>query len=156
MWFLIKGAFWFSLVLVLLPLFDTDATQKLEQGPAVELGDTVSAASEAISYLSAMCLKKPEVCEKGAEAFVALGHRAREGAHVAYKLLDSQFADPTEQAAALKQPLPVPATAVTADDAAADADAVVTGTVASRTAASAMEETPAAVAIPTRRPDRAG
>ncbi len=155
MWFLIKGAFWFSLVLVLLPLFDTDATQKLERGPAVELGDTVSAASEAITYLSAMCLEKPEVCEKGAEAFVALGHRAREGAHVAYKLLDSQFADPTEQAA-LGQPLPEPAAAVGADDASADADAVVTGTVASRTAASATAEMPAAVAIPTRRPDRAG
>lgn len=150
MWFLIKGAFWFSLVLVLLPLFDTDATQKLEQGPAVELGDTVSAASEAISYLSAMCLQKPEVCEKGAEAFVALGHRAREGAHVAYKLLDSQFADPSELAAALDQPLPAAATAE------ADADNVVTGTVAVKPATPAADALLEIIAIPTPRPDPAG
>ncbi|MBD9371490.1 DUF5330 domain-containing protein [Rhizobium sp. ARZ01] len=139
MWFLIKGAFWFSLVLVLLPLFDHDATTKLEQGPAVELGDTVSAASEAITYLSAMCLQKPDVCEKGAETFVALGHRAREGARVAYKLLDSQFADPAENTAAAEAALeqPLPALADAADD--TEADNVVTGT----------------IAIPSRRPDPA-
>lgn len=153
MWFLIKGAFWFSLVLVLLPLFDTDATQKLEQGPAVELGDTVSAASEAISYLSAMCLQKPDVCEKGAETFVALGHRAREGAHVAYKMLDSQFADPAEQTAALDQPLPE---AAVADAAEADADSVVTGTVAAKPAASGKDAMLETIAIPTPRPDPAG
>lgn len=130
MWFLIRAAFWFSLVLVLLPLFDNESTQKLQDAPGVEIGDTVTAASEAISYLSAMCLQKPEVCEKGAETFVALGHRAREGARVAYKLLDSQFADPAEKTAAtevdLAQPLPpVPATGDV--DA---ADKVVTGTIA--------------------------
>lgn len=145
MWFLIKGAFWFSLVLVLLPLFDSESTQKLEQGPTMELGNTVSAASEAIRYLSDLCLEKPDVCQKGAEAFVALGHRAREGAHVAYKLLDSQFADPAEQAGdiatALDQPMPalaVPATEE-AHKAAAEPDGVVTGT----------------IAVPSRRPDPA-
>ena len=139
MWFLIKGAFWFSLVLVLLPLFDNDATRTLEHAPAVEIGDTFSAASEAVGYITALCLQKPDVCEKGAETFVALGHRAREGARVAYKLLDSQFADPSDNTevgkAALDQPLPALA------DAAGDeaADAVVTGT----------------VAVPSRRPDPA-
>lgn len=164
MWFLIKGAFWFSLVLVLLPLFDTDATQTLEQGPAVELGDTVSAASEAIGYLSAMCLQKPDVCEKGTEAFVALGHRAREGARVAYKLLDSQFAEPAElaagTAAVLDQPLPalaVPAAPAATQAEAADTDTVVTGTVGVNASekVAANDNTPAATAIPTRRPDRA-
>lgn len=140
MWFLIKGAFWFSLVLVLLPLFDNDAATKLQQGPSVEIGDTVSAASEAITYLSALCLQKPDVCEKGAETFVALGHRAREGARVAYKLLDAQFADPADDTAdaraALAQPLPALATA---EAEAAEADTVITGT----------------IAVPSRRPDPA-
>lgn len=139
MWFLIKGAFWFSLVLVLLPLFDTDAAKTLEQGPNVEIGDTFSAASEAVGYITALCMQKPDVCEKGAETFVALGHRAREGARVAYKLLDSQFADPAAKSdaarAALDQPLP--ALAAAAEDEAADT--VVTGT----------------IAVPSRRPDPA-
>jgi len=141
MWFLIKGTFWFSLVLVLLPFLDAESSAKLEKGPAVEIGDTFTAASEAIHYMTAMCLEKPDVCQKGAETFVALGHRAREGARIAYQFLDTQFAEEGADVAkadpsrteALDQPLPAMA--------AVDADAeVITGT----------------VAIPTRRPDRKG
>ena len=61
MWFLIKGTFWFSLVLVLLPVLDAESSATLEKGPSVELGDTFSAASEAIGYVTAMCLEKPDV-----------------------------------------------------------------------------------------------
>lgn len=141
MWFLIKGTFWFSLVLVLLPFLNAESSAKLEQGPTVALGDTFSAASEAITYVTAMCLEKPDVCEKGSETFVALGHRAREGARIAYQFLDTQFAEDGADVAkadqagkeALDQPLP--------SVAAVDADAeVITGT----------------VAIPTRRPAHKG
>lgn len=93
MWFLIKATFWFSMVLVLLPFLDPSSAEKLEHGPKVELGDTFSAANEAFQYISAICIQKPEVCEKGAETFVALGHRAREGARIAYEFLDTQFAE---------------------------------------------------------------
>lgn len=96
MWFLIKGTFWFSLVLVLLPFLDPEASGKLEGGPKVEIGDTFSAATEAYSYISAICIEKPDVCVKGAETFTALGHRAREGARIAYQFLDTQFAEPTD------------------------------------------------------------
>ncbi|WOS63690.1 DUF5330 domain-containing protein [Sinorhizobium fredii] len=93
MWFLVKATFWFSLVLVLLPFLDPSSSAKLENGPKVEIGDTFSAANEAFQYVSAICIQKPDVCEKGAETFVALGHRAREGARIAYEFLDSQFAE---------------------------------------------------------------
>ena len=139
MWFLIKGTFWFSMVLVLLPFIDGASTKNLENAPAVEIGDTLSAASEAITYLGAICLEKPDVCEKGAETFVALGHRAREGARIAYTFLDTQFAEtgeaePARLAEALDQPLPE----LTQAAAEVNADDVVTGT----------------IAVPTRRPDR--
>lgn len=141
MWFLIKGTFWFSLVLVLLPFLNAESTATLEKGPTVQLGDTFSAASEAINYVTAICLEKPDVCEKGSETFVALGHRAREGAKIAYQFLDTQFAEDGADVAkadpakkdALNQPLPAVAEV--------DADAeVITGT----------------IAIPTRRPDHKG
>ena len=48
MWFLIKGTFWFSLVLVLLPFLNAESSAKLEKGPTVAIGDTFSAASEAV------------------------------------------------------------------------------------------------------------
>jgi len=96
MWFLIKGTFWFSLVLVLLPFLDPASTNTLERGPKVDVGDTFSAATEAFGYISAICIQKPDVCEKGGETFVALGHRAREGARIAYQFLDQQFASPDD------------------------------------------------------------
>ncbi|MGX5722623.1 DUF5330 domain-containing protein [Shinella zoogloeoides] len=139
MWFLIKGTFWFSLVLVLLPFLDPESSDKLNRGPTVEIGDTFSAASEALNYVTGMCAEKPDVCQKGSETFVALGHRAREGARIAYQFLDTQFADEDVASAepakkeALNQPLPAVAK-IDADD------EVITGT----------------IAVPTRRPDHKG
>lgn len=113
MWFLIRGAFWFSLVLVMLPIFDQDATDRLAKEPGVELTDALGAAAGVISYATELCAEKPEVCVKGAETFSTLGSRAREGARVAYTYLDTQFADET---------------------AVRTADAVKTGTVAAKDA----------------------
>lgn len=102
MWFLIKGAFWFSMVLVVLSYFSGQpATEEASSGPRLEVGDAIAAATDAYAYLSEICSQKPDVCVKGAETFAALGHRAREGAFVAYQFLDKQFADGAEPAAAL-------------------------------------------------------
>lgn len=112
MWFLIKGTFWFSLVLVLLPFLDPSSTSTLENGPKVNVGDTVSAATEAFGYISAICVEKPDVCVKGAETFVALGHRAREGAKIAYLFLDQQFAEPSDAVTTGTIAATVPAAAI--------------------------------------------
>lgn len=111
MWFLIRGIFWFSLVLVMLPIFDDEATNRLKNEKGVELTDALGAAAGAISYVGSLCSEKPDVCVKGAETFSTLGSRAREGARVAYTYLDTQFAD---------------------DAAEKKADAVLTGSVATR------------------------
>ncbi|WP_209853768.1 DUF5330 domain-containing protein [Rhizobium herbae] len=118
MWFLIKGTFWFSLVLVLLPFLDPSSSSTLEKGPKVDVGDTVSAATEAFGYISAICVEKPDVCVKGTETFVALGHRAREGAKIAYLFLDQQFAEPSDTVTTGTIASPEPATAVTTTEAA--------------------------------------
>jgi hypothetical protein len=91
MWFLIKTAFWFSLVLVLLPVFSSQSTSRLQNEPKVQVSDAFGAATGAFQYVSALCSEKPDVCVKGGETFTALGYRAREGALVAYQFLDSQF-----------------------------------------------------------------
>jgi hypothetical protein len=93
MWFLIRGTFWFSLVLVMLPIFDREAAGRLEGEKGVELTDALGAAAGAISYVGDLCAQKPEVCVKGAETFTTLGSRAREGARIAYTFLDTQFAE---------------------------------------------------------------
>ncbi|MDO6962721.1 DUF5330 domain-containing protein [Rhizobium alvei] len=97
MWFLIRAAFWFSLVLVMLPIFDKEAASRLEQEKGVELTDALGAAAGAISYVSDLCAEKPDVCVKGAETVSSLGSRAREGARIAYTYLDTQFSEDKEQ-----------------------------------------------------------
>ncbi|MBX4931943.1 MULTISPECIES: DUF5330 domain-containing protein [Rhizobium] len=104
MWFLIKGSFWFGLVLVLLSVFSTEGSDKLADGPQLQLSDAFLAASGAYDYLTGMCSEKPEVCAKGTETLTALGYRAREGARVAYELLDSQFTDEQTTTARLAEP----------------------------------------------------
>ncbi len=91
MWFLIKGSFWFGLVLVLLSFFSGESSTSSQ--PALQFSDAFVAATGAYDYVTGMCGEKPEVCVKGAETMAAIGHRAREGARVAYELLDSRFGD---------------------------------------------------------------
>jgi hypothetical protein len=104
MWFLIKGSFWFGLVLVLLPLFSAESSNRLANDPKIEFSDAFVAASGAYEYLTGMCTEKPDVCAKGADTVTALGYRAREGARVAYELLDSQFSEPDGKLAKLTAP----------------------------------------------------
>jgi len=130
---LIKGTFWFCVVLVVLPFFDGEAQKKLEGAPQVEAADAVTAATGALSYIGEMCSQRPEVCIKGAETVSALGNRAKEGALVAYKLLDKNFSDkPAATAAAKADTAPNVADATKSIPAVAEQplpDAVVTGTV---------------------------
>jgi hypothetical protein len=105
MWFLIKGSFWFGLVLVALSVFSTESFDNAGH-PQLQLSDAFTAASGAYDYMTGMCSEKPEVCTKGGETLTALGYRAREGARVAYELLDSQFRDDSSKMASAKTAAP--------------------------------------------------
>ena len=93
MWFLIKGSFWFSLVLIALPFLDSGSQEALDKAPPLEVGQSVSAAMEAFEDIKQICVRKPEICATGSETFAALGIRAKEGARIAYQFLDAKFAD---------------------------------------------------------------
>lgn len=102
MWFLIKGSFWTTMTLVALSFLSSQPDGEASGKPGVEVSEAFGAASEAYRYISALCTEKPDVCEKGSETFVALQHRAREGAKVAYQIIDRHLADqeaPQETAA---------------------------------------------------------
>ena len=88
MGFLIRSAFWFSLVLLALPLnTGTDGT------PSVGAIQAFMAAREAIGDISAICERKPDVCETGKSAMHTVGIRAREAARIAYEMLDENLGD---------------------------------------------------------------
>ena len=89
MGFLIRSAFWFSLVLLAIP-FGGTGTEGESVGPIQAL----SAAREAIGDVSGICERKPEVCETGKAAIHTIGYRAREASRVAYEILDERFGEP--------------------------------------------------------------
>ncbi|TWF54724.1 DUF5330 domain-containing protein [Neorhizobium alkalisoli] len=91
MWFLIKGSVFFAAVLVVLSYFSAQKPGDDNSMSPLQVADAFSAATQAYQYVSAICTEKPDVCEKGADTFSALGVRAREGAKVAFDLLDRQF-----------------------------------------------------------------
>ncbi|MEF0939772.1 DUF5330 domain-containing protein [Rhizobium sp. BR 362] len=143
MWFLIRAGFWFSLVLMFLPIFaKPEGAPRSADEPKVQVSDAFSAATGVMQYVGAMCTEKPDVCLKGSETLTALGYQARDGARVAYDLLGQHFKDDKsaeqpaareaasvpavnrEQAAAEAQPMPAKRMINTET-----ADAVVTGTV---------------------------
>lgn len=127
MWFLIKSSVWFALVLVVLSYFSSQPVATKEGASGVEMQDAVSAATQAYQYLSDMCIEKPDVCAKGAETFSALGHRAKEGARVAFELLDKQFTDEVPAIAEVSDPQPMPEKPVAVG--ALVSDSLATGTI---------------------------
>lgn len=94
MWFMIKGAFWFSLVLMALPIINPGTQTDTEKptASAIDIPNSLSAAMVAIDDLRQICERKPDVCDKGAQTLNALGLQARDGAEIAFKMLDEKFA----------------------------------------------------------------
>ncbi|TGT61343.1 hypothetical protein EN813_020695 [Mesorhizobium sp. M00.F.Ca.ET.170.01.1.1] len=87
MGFLIRMAFWFSLVLLALPLSvgsDEDGRQAV--GPIQAL----FAAREAVGDIAGICERKPDVCETGKSAMHTISVRAKETAKIAAAMLDDQ------------------------------------------------------------------
>lgn len=93
MWFMIKGSFWFSLVLLALPFLNGEAEKRSEAAAEISVSDSIGVVITAIEDLKQICARQPEVCEKGGKTIAALGVRAREGARIAYEFLDAQFAN---------------------------------------------------------------
>jgi hypothetical protein len=86
MFFLIRMAFWFSLVLLALPLDPKD-------GDGISPIQAFWAAREAVGDVAGICERKPGVCETGKAAMHTIGLRAREGARIAFEMLDENGAE---------------------------------------------------------------
>lgn len=81
--FLIRMAFWFSLVLLALPLGPAD-----DGSPVVSPIQAFFAAKEAVDDMAGICERKPEVCEVGKAAMHTICARAKESARIAYEMLE--------------------------------------------------------------------
>ena len=89
MFFLLRMAFWLSVVLILLP------SGGAQRGPSTnEIGaaDALSAATETVHDLRGFCAREPNACTVGSELATTVGYRARAGAKMLYDLLTEALA----------------------------------------------------------------
>lgn len=85
MFFLLRVAFWLTIVLALLP------SGGGQNGAQAKVGatDAVVAAGVAVSDMSGFCDRQPGACEVGAQTAVAIGQRAQAGARMVYDLINN-------------------------------------------------------------------
>jgi hypothetical protein len=97
MMFLLRAAFWVSLVLVLLP---TGSKKPAGDVPQIKAAEAASAATAVVADLTHFCSRQPESCAVGSQIAVALGHRAQAGAQTVYEFItDRHDASPAPQVA---------------------------------------------------------
>ncbi len=94
MGFLIKSAFWLSLVLLLIPI---GGSGDGENDPRVSAIQAFFAAQAVVSDVAGLCERKPEACEVGKSALHTIGVRAKESARIAYNMLDENVAEEAMQ-----------------------------------------------------------
>jgi hypothetical protein len=83
MFFLLRAAFWLTIVLALLP---TGSSHTTAQGPQVS--EAISAAGATVADLRDFCTRRPEACEVGSQVAVLIGQRAQAGAKMLYELIN--------------------------------------------------------------------
>src|SRR5947209_3705430 len=92
MFFLMRTAFWLSIVILLLPTPESMKTPE----PGIGAAQAVTAASATVSDMSQFCARQPEACQVGSQALTYLGHKAV----ASTKWLYEKFTSNSEQPAA--------------------------------------------------------
>ena len=87
--FLIKAAFWLTVVVLLLPADPASRGGAREQVSAIE---ALGAAQAAVQDASGFCHRKPDACEVGSQAFQTFGEKAQHGAKLLSEFLSARFA----------------------------------------------------------------
>lgn len=87
MFFLLRVAFWLSIVLVLLP----SGSPAPQAGSNVSAVDAMSAAGAAVSDATQFCDRQPDACVVGSQAAVVFGQRAAAGAKMVYDFFTEQM-----------------------------------------------------------------
>ena len=89
--FLLRAAFWLSIVVLLLPA--SPSAPGASSGPSAT--EAMSAANAAMSDMSQFCARQPDACAVGSQALNQFGHKAQTGAKLLYEFLtDKLGADP--------------------------------------------------------------
>jgi hypothetical protein len=98
MFFLLRMAFWLTIVCVLLPSGGSTSNAPEAQIDAMQ---AASLAGAAVSDVRGFCDRQPDACVVGGKVAVAIGHKAEAGARTIYDFVTAKLNEkPSEKAAA--------------------------------------------------------
>jgi hypothetical protein len=96
--FLIRTAFWLTIVVALIPVQQSD----LGEGErSISTFETVALAQSVASDLGSFCQRNQQTCNTGAILMSQMGAKAREGARIAYTWLDERYGSTDRQSEAV-------------------------------------------------------
>lgn len=79
MFFLLRSAFWLSVLLLVLPLGGGDGPSDKDRA-SVDAMSALAAAGATVSDMTSFCERQPDACKIGSEALKVVGERAKNGA----------------------------------------------------------------------------
>ena len=85
--FLLRMAFWLTVILALLPSGGSQPTPKL----MVSAVDAMLAAKATVTDMGSFCERQPDACTVGSQAAVTIGHRAQAGAKMLYEYFNEHI-----------------------------------------------------------------
>lgn len=104
--FLLRMAFWLTVILALLPSGGSQPTPKIN----VSAVDAMSAAKATVTDMRSFCERQPDACSVGSQAAVGIGQRAQAGAKMLYEYLNDHLGsqDTRTANAAVGEAVPLP------------------------------------------------
>jgi len=114
MFFLLRMAFWLSVVCVLLP----SGTKSASPETNIDAKQAVTVASAAVSDARGFCDRQPDACAAGGKVAVAIGHKAEAGARTIYEFIAAKLS---------KNPAPEDKTAAKIDSVSVPGQGTLTG-----------------------------
>lgn len=104
MFFLLRSAFWLSLVVLLIPSDPAETSAKTDQR-AISTFEAIGAAHSTLRDLEGFCERNPATCDTGRVALDGFGAKARTGARWVYQQLDGRDEAVTGSTPTAVQPL---------------------------------------------------
>jgi hypothetical protein len=101
MMFLLRAAFWLTVVALLLPTSHSPSTAA---APQINAADAVTAAGAAVSDVTQFCTRQPNACVVGSQAAAVVGQKAQAGAKMLYELITERIGSNDSAPAPTKTP----------------------------------------------------
>lgn len=93
MMFLLRTAFWLSVVIFLIPVDQAAQTQQATTAQPIGALEAASAAQQTISDVSGFCGRNPTACEVGGRVATTFMLKAQTGARMVYEFIDKSLVD---------------------------------------------------------------